>query len=317
MDVVETRAACTDALDRARAAGRTVGLVPTLGALHAGHVSLLARARAECDVVAVTIFVNPLQFGDPGDIAAYPRTLAHDLAVCAEAGADVVFAPTVTEMYPSWPARPATTVSVRGPSDAWEGASRPGHFDGVATVVATLFSIAGRCRAYFGLKDFQQLAVVRRLTEDLALPVEVVGYPIVREPDGLALSSRNVRLSPSERAAAGVLSRALAAGRAALAEGERASAALCAVMRAVVESEPLVDLDYAAVVDARTLVEPAVVGDLAGVRLLVAARVGPVRLIDNSAAAAEDLVARPTGGQAIRRSALPVADGARQLERIG
>jgi len=268
-------------------------------------------------VVAVTIFVNPLQFGDPGDIAAYPRTLEHDLAACAEAGADLVFAPSVCEMYPGWPAPPATTVSVRGVSDDWEGASRPGHFDGVATVVAKLFSVAGRCRAYFGLKDFQQLAVVRQLTEDLALPVELVGCPIVREPDGLALSSRNVRLSPSERAAAGVLSRALAAGRAALAEGERASAALCAVMRAVVESEPLVDLDYAAVVDARTLVEPAVVGDLAGVRLLVAARVGPVRLIDNSAAAAEDLVARPTGGQAIRRSALPVADGARQLERIG
>ena len=317
MDVVHTRADCTDALDRARAAGRTVGLVPTMGALHAGHTSLIARARAECDVVAVTIFVNPLQFGDPGDIAAYPRTLEHDLAACAEAGADLVFAPSVCEMYPGWPAPPATTVSVRGVSDDWEGASRPGHFDGVATVVAKLFSVAGRCRAYFGLKDFQQLAVVRQLTEDLALPVELVGCPIVREPDGLALSSRNVRLSPSERAAAGVLSRALAAGRAALAEGERASAALCAVMRAVVESEPLVDLDYAAVVDARTLVEPAVVGDLAGVRLLVAARVGPVRLIDNSAAAAEDLVARPTGGQAIRRSALPVADGARQLKRIG
>jgi len=316
MDVVHTRAACADALDRARAADRTVGLVPTMGALHAGHTSLIARARAECDVVVVTIFVNPLQFGDPDDIAAYPRTLDHDLA-CAEAGADVVFVPSVREMYPSWPDPPATTVSVRGVSEVWEGASRPGHFDGVATVVAKLFSVAGRCRAYFGLKDFQQLAVVRQLTEDLALPVELVGCPIVREPDGLALSSRNVRLSPSERAAAGVLSRALAAGRAALAEGERASAALCAVMRAVVESEPLVDLDYAAVVDARTLVEPAVVGDLAGVRLLVAARVGPVRLIDNSAAAAEDLVARPTGGQAIRRSALPVADGARQLERIG
>jgi len=204
MDVVHTRADCTDALDRARAAGRTVGLVPTMGALHAGHTSLIARARAECDVVAVTIFVNPLQFGDPGDIAAYPRTLEHDLAACAEAGADLVFAPSVCEMYPGWPAPPATTVSVRGVSDDWEGASRPGHFDGVATVVAKLFSVAGRCRAYFGLKDFQQLAVVRQLTEDLALPVELVGCPIVREPDGLALSSRNVRLSPSEPLPPGV-----------------------------------------------------------------------------------------------------------------
>jgi pantoate--beta-alanine ligase len=318
MDVVHTQADCTDVLDRARAAGRTVGLVPTMGALHAGHTSLIARARAACDVVAVTIFVNPLQFGDPDDIAAYPRTLEHDLAACAEAGADLVFAPSVREMYPGWPAQPATTVSVRGVSDAWEGASRPGHFDGVATVVAKLFSVAGRCRAYFGLKDFQQLAVVRQLTEDLALPVEVVGCPIVRERDGLALSSRNVRLSPAERAAATVLSRALAAGRAALAEGERSSAAVRATMRASVETEPLVDLDYAAAVDARTLVEPAVVGDLAGVRLLIAARVGPVRLIDNSAAAAEDLAAeRPTDSQATEGFVPHVADAARQLERIG
>ena len=317
MDVVHTRAACADALDRARAADRTVGLVPTMGALHAGHTSLIARARAECDVVVVTIFVNPLQFGDPDDIAAYPRTLDHDLA-CAEAGADVVFVPSVREMYPSWPDPPATTVSVRGVSEVWEGASRPGHFDGVATVVAKLFSVAGRCRAYFGLKDFQQLAVVRQLTEDLALPVEVVGCPIVREPDGLALSSRNVRLSPAERAAATVLSRALAAGRAALAGGERSSVAVRAAMRAVVETEPLVDLDYAAVVDARTLADPAHVGDLAGVRLLIAARVGPVRLIDNCAAVAEDLaVAMPTGSQAALHGVPHPADAPRQLERIG
>jgi len=318
MDVVHTRAACADALDRARAADRTVGLVPTMGALHAGHTSLIARARAECDVVVVTIFVNPLQFGDPDDIAAYPRTLDHDLAACAEAGADLVFVPSVREMYPSWPDPPATTVSVRGVSEVWEGASRPGHFDGVATVVAKLFSVAGRCRAYFGLKDFQQLAVVRQLTEDLALPVEVVGCPIVREPDGLAFSSRNVRLSPAERAAATVLSRALAAGRAALAGGERSSVAVRAAMRAVVETEPLVDLDYAAVVDARTLADPAHVGDLAGVRLLIAARVGPVRLIDNCAAVAEDLaVAMPTGSQAALHGVPHPADAPRQLERIG
>ena len=317
MDVVHTRADCADTLDRARAADRTVGLVPTMGALHAGHTSLIARARAECDVVAVTIFVNPLQFGDPDDIAAYPRTLDHDLA-CAEAGADVVFVPSVREMYPSWPDPPATTVSVRGVSEVWEGASRPGHFDGVATVVAKLFSVAGRCRAYFGLKDFQQLAVVRQLTEDLALPVEVVGCPIVREPDGLAFSSRNVRLSPAERAAATVLSRALAAGRAVLAGGERSSVSVRAAMRAVVETEPLVDLDYAAVVDARTLADPAHVGDLAGVRLLIAARVGPVRLIDNCAAVAEDLaVAMPTGSQAALHGVPHPADAPRQLERIG
>jgi pantoate--beta-alanine ligase len=313
MDVVETRAACSDALERARAAGRTVGLVPTMGALHAGHVSLIERARRECDVVAVTIFVNPLQFGDPDDIAAYPRTLDHDVAVCAEAGADLVFAPSVREMYPSWPAPPATTVSVRGVSDGWEGASRPGHFDGVATVVAQLFSVAGRCRAYFGLKDFQQLAVVRRLTADLGLPVDVVGCEIVRERDGVALSSRNVRLSPAERAAATVLSRALAAGRAALAGGERSAAALGAVMCAVVATEPLVALDYAAAVDATTLVEPDVVTDLDGTRLLIAARVGPVRLIDNSAATEKAATEAVGPAHAVPHG----ADAARQLERIG
>ena len=228
MEVVESVAACRAVLDQARAAGRVVGLVPTMGALHDGHTSLLNRARAECDVVAVSIFVNPLQFGDPEDIAHYPRTLERDLVVCAEAGADVVFVPSVPEMYPSWPDAPSTTVSVRGVSEAWEGASRPGHFDGVATVVAKLFTIAGPCRAYFGLKDFQQLAVVRRMARELSLPVEVVGCPIVREPDGLALSSRNVRLSPAERQAATVLSRALAAGRAALAGGERSGAAVAA-----------------------------------------------------------------------------------------
>jgi pantoate--beta-alanine ligase len=313
MHVVETRAACSDALERARAAGRTVGLVPTMGALHAGHISLIARARAECDVVGVTIFVNPLQFGDPDDIAAYPRTLEHDLVVCAEAGADLVFAPAVREMYPSWPAPPATAVSVRGVSDAWEGASRPGHFDGVATVVAALFSVAGRCRAYFGLKDFQQLAVVRQLTDDLALPVEVVGCPIVREPDGLALSSRNVRLAPAERAAATVLSRALAAGRAALAEGQRSAVAIDQAMRAVVEAQPRVDLDYAVVVDAHTLIEPEIVEDPAAVRLLVAARVGPVRLIDNSAAVEDPIGTAP----AVVHSTSHGANEARQLERIG
>jgi len=233
MDIMESAGGCRDALDRARAAGRTVGLVPTMGALHDGHVSLIARARAECDVVAVSIFVNPLQFGDPEDMARYPRTLERDLFVCAEAGADVVFVPTVAEMYPSWPAPPATTVSVRGVSDRWEGASRPGHFDGVATVVSKLFSIAGPCRAYFGLKDFQQLAVVRRMVSDLCLPVEVVGCPIVREADELALSSRNARLSGAEREAATVLSRALAAGRAALGAGARSGDAVARAMRAV------------------------------------------------------------------------------------
>jgi pantoate--beta-alanine ligase len=290
-------------LDRARAAGRTVGLVPTMGALHDGHTSLVARARAECDVVAVSIFVNPLQFGDPGDIAHYPRTTERDRRVCAEAGVDVVFAPGVAEMYPSWPDPPSTTVTVRGVSEGWEGASRPGHFDGVATVVAKLFAMAGPCRAYFGLKDFQQLAVVRRLAAELSLPVEVVGCPIVREPDGLALSSRNVRLSASERTAATALSRALATGRAALADGERSAAAVAGAMRAVIDDEPLVELDYAAVVDADTLRAAEVLpSDLGSLRLLVAGRVGPVRLIDNSGAlaGADDVPSAPGATEKVR-----------------
>jgi len=284
MDVVETAAGCRALLDAARATGRTVGLVPTMGALHQGHISLITRAAKECDVVAVSIFVNPLQFGDPEDIAKYPRTLERDLADCAEAGAHVVFAPTIPEMYPSWPDPPATTVAVGGVSDKWEGASRPGHFDGVATVVAKLFAITGPCRAYFGLKDFQQLAVVRRMASDLCIPVDIVGCPTVRESDGLALSSRNVRLSDRERIAARTLSAALAAGRATVAAGERDGAAVHVAMRTVADREPLVDLDYAVAVDAATLDEVTTIADPATVRLLIAATVGPVRLIDNSAA---------------------------------
>jgi len=267
-------------------AGRVapVGLVPTMGALHEGHRSLLARARAECGVVTASIFVNPLQFGDPEDIENYPRTLQADLGVCAEAGVDIVFAPPVAEMYPEWPAPVATTVSVTGVSERWEGASRPGHFDGVATVVAKLFSMAGPCRAYFGEKDFQQLAVVRRMAADLSLAVDIVGCETIREADGLALSSRNVRLSPAERRAAVVLSRALAAGQMAVADGIRSAAELSVVLRGVVATEPLVDLDYAVAVDAATLDEREELTDPATTRLLIAARVGPVRLIDNAPA---------------------------------
>jgi pantoate--beta-alanine ligase len=322
MDVVETAAACTDLLNAARATGRRVGLVPTMGALHEGHLSLIARARAECDTVAVSIFVNPLQFGDPDDIDRYPRTLERDLFVCAEAGADVVFVPAVPEMYPSWPEPPATMVSVRGVSDRWEGASRPGHFDGVATVVAKLFAVAGPCRAYFGLKDFQQLAVVRTMAADLSLPVEVVGCPIVREPDGLALSSRNVRLSADERAAATVLSRALAAGRAAVAAGECSGAEVARVMRQVVSTEEeLVHLDYAVAVDAATLLEVSELHDPATVRLLIAARVGPVRLIDNSAALDEAASTVPVLPTTDTDTDIPAVHHAaahdRNFERIG
>jgi pantoate--beta-alanine ligase len=209
-------------------------------------------------------------------------------------------------MYPEWPAPVATTVSVRGVSEGWEGASRPGHFDGVATVVAKLFAIAGPCRAYFGEKDYQQLAVVRQMVADLSLPVSVIGCPIVREPDGLALSSRNVRLSAAERRAAVVLSRALAAGRSLLAEGASTSSTVAEVMRRVVEEEPLVHLDYAVAVGPHDLVAREVIEDPGTVRLLIAADVGPVRLIDNCAGTVEQAVTSPPGP----------AHG-RQLERIG
>jgi pantoate--beta-alanine ligase len=302
MEIVETVADCRSRLGFIRASGRAVGFVPTMGALHAGHVSLMERAGVECDAVVVSIFVNPLQFGDPEDIAKYPRTIEADLRVCEAAGVDVVFVPSVTEMYPNWPDPVLTTVSVSGVSEGWEGASRPGHFDGVATVVAKLFSIVGPCRAYFGEKDYQQLAVVRQMAADLVLPIDVVGCSIVREPDGLALSSRNVRLSAPERQAARVLSAALACGRDTLARTPASSASVVsAAMRAVVETEPLVQLDYAAVVGVDDLVTCDHIADPHLVRLVIAAQIGPVRLIDNcSGAAVSQRQSAPSFGRALR-----------------
>jgi pantoate--beta-alanine ligase len=211
VQVIDTVEAWRKALDDVRAGGRTVGLVPTMGALHAGHASLIDHARRAGDVPVVTIFVNPLQFGANEDLAAYPRPLGEDTALAEAHGSSLVFAPTVSEMYPE--GRPATTVTVTDLTTRWEGESRPGHFDGVATVVTKLLSQAGPCRAYFGEKDYQQLCVVRRLAVDLDLPAEIVGCPTVREPDGLALSSRNAYLSAEERRVAPNLFRSLQAGR--------------------------------------------------------------------------------------------------------
>jgi len=269
-------------LDAARAGGATVGLVPTMGALHEGHASLIRRSAAECDVTAVTVFVNPLQFSPAEDLDEYPADLAGDVELASACGAGVVFAPPVEEMYPGGTS--VVTVHVAGPPGAGlEAVTRPGHFDGVTTVVAKLFNLAGPCRAYFGEKDAQQLAVVRRLVADLSFPVEVVSCPTVREPDGLALSSRNARLSPAERAAATVLHRALLTGSTAVTAGRcdpsYEPAHVAALMAAAVAAEPLATLDYAEAVDAATM-EPltALTGD---VRLVVAARLGKVRLIDN------------------------------------
>jgi pantoate--beta-alanine ligase len=281
LTTVTTIAALRDRLDAARAAGQRVGFVPTMGYLHDGHASLMDAARADSDVVVTSIFVNPLQFGPSEDLDAYPRDLSRDTALAERHGADILFVPATAEMYPT---AIRTTVSVAGVSEPLEGRSRPTHFAGVATVVAKLFAIVGPCRAYFGEKDFQQLAVIRQMVHDLSIPVEVVGCPTVREPDGLAMSSRNAYLTPAERAAAPVVHRALEAGRALVEAGERDPAAVRAAMAAVVEAEPLADLDYAEVVDARTFDVPDRLAG--GLRLLAAVRFGSARLIDNVGAEA-------------------------------
>jgi pantoate--beta-alanine ligase len=247
-----------------------------MGWLHAGHRALMERARAENATSVVTIFVNPRQFGDPNDLAQYPRDEARDLAICEEEGVDLVFAPSVEEVYP-----PGfdTSVHVGAIAGPLEGAARPGHFDGVATVVAVLFNLVGAEHAYFGQKDAQQVLVVRAMARDLAIPTEVIACPTVREPDGLAMSSRNVHLDPAERAAAPVLRRALVAGREAWTAGERSGDAIRARMREVLAGEPLANVDYVSVADATTLRELDRVNGPA--LLSLAVRFGSTRLIDN------------------------------------
>lgn len=236
----------------------------------------MQRARTHNDLVVVSIFVNPLQFGPDEDFEDYPRDLDSDLQLCVDSGVDLVFIPELGEMFGE---PPVTTVTVGSLGKVLCGTSRPGHFDGVATTVAKLFAMVGRCSAYFGEKDFQQLRVVQRMTADLSLPVNVVGCPTVREPDGLALSSRNIYLTPSERAQATVLRRALEVGVSTMATGESRSDVVCDAMEAVIASAPLAQLDYAAAVSASDLTN---INPLTGeVRLLVAARFGKARLIDN------------------------------------
>lgn len=277
LEVVKTVAELRRILDRHRIAGRSVGFVPTMGYLHDGHASLMRAAAAGNDIVVASIFVNPLQFAPDEDLESYPRDLDHDRSVAAANGVDVLFVPTAAEMYPNGTV--LTQVSVSELSERWDGASRPTHFAGVATVVAKLFSIVGSCRAYFGEKDFQQLAIIRRMAEDLSMPVAVIGCPIVREDDGLAMSSRNVYLAPEDRAAAVVLRRALAAGERAIDSGETDPAAVADAMRSVVDAEPRARLDYVAVVDPATLETPPVIRS--ETRLLIAAYLGDTRLIDN------------------------------------
>jgi pantoate--beta-alanine ligase len=267
------------ALDAHRAAGRSIGLVPTMGALHAGHLSLVRRAAGLREVVGVTNYVNPLQFGAGEDLATYPRDLERDAEMAVGAGAQLMFAPSPEEL---WPSPSVTTVRVSQVSEPLEGAARPGHFDGVATIVAKLLSLSGPCWAFFGEKDWQQLAVVRRLAADLSLPAEIIGCPTVRDVDGLALSSRNAYLDDHERAVAPTLYHALLAGRRLVEDGEQDPDTVRQAMAGVLGRQPAFRIDYVEVADPDSLTTYRRIGG--EVRLLGAARLGRARLIDNLAA---------------------------------
>jgi pantoate--beta-alanine ligase len=273
MRIVRTR---TDLRDTLTGVPRPLGLVATMGWLHDGHRALIRQARAADVTTVVSIFVNPRQFNVAADFTKYPRSEASDIAICESEGVDIVFAPDPLEVYP-----PGfdTIVSVGAVSRPLEGAARPGHFDGVATVVAILFHLVGAEHAYFGQKDAQQVMVIRQMARDLAIPTQVIACPTVREPDGLALSSRNVHLTPEQRAAAPVLHRALVAARDRWAAGERSAEALRQVMRAELAGEPLADVDYVSVADGSSLAE---LDRIDGPALLsLAVRFGTTRLIDN------------------------------------
>jgi pantoate--beta-alanine ligase len=263
-------------VDRFRARGETIGFVPTMGALHAGHLSLVHLARERAGRVVASVFVNPAQFGPGEDFTRYPRQPERDAEMLAGAGCDLLFLPEVETLYP--PGH-TTFVEPGGPAEGLEGASRPGHFRGMATVVCALLNLVRADIALFGEKDAQQLAVVRRMVRDLHLPVEIVGAPTLREADGLAMSSRNIYLNPEERRAAAVLHRALRAAAAAIEAGERRGEEIRRILHEVLTSEPLARIDYAEVVDALTF-QPVM--KLRGpVVLPLAVRIGATRLIDN------------------------------------
>ncbi len=282
MRVVESRRELQELSDRGRVAGHRIALVPTMGALHAGHLSLVSLARERAEQVWASIFVNPTQFENPADLTAYPRTLERDLEACRAAGIDAVFTPSAAELYPE---NSQTWVEVSELTRTLCGASRPGHFRGVATVVSKLFLAAKPHVAVFGEKDYQQLAVLRRMVADLGFDVEIVGGPIVREADGLALSSRNVRLAPEARRQALALVRALEAAEAAVKAGERSSAALLDLARSEIARAPLARIDYVELCDPDSL-QPSL-AELDGPGLLALAVYfpsgagDPVRLIDN------------------------------------
>ena len=274
--VIDTISELREVLSKHRCVpGKRLGFVPTMGYLHEGHATLARRAREQCAVVVVSIFVNPTQFGPKEDFSSYPRDFERDLEILANEGTDIVFAPSASEIYPQGF---STTIKAGDISRSLEGEYRPGHFDGVTTVVAKLFNIVQPNAAYFGEKDWQQLQVIKAMVRDLDMPTEIVGVPVVREHDGLAMSSRNVRLDSAERASALCLYRALMAAQRAFAAGERSAAQLEVLMRAELASEPLARVDYAVVRDAETL-EPISTATTSS-RTLIAARIRAVRLTD-------------------------------------
>ena len=279
MQIVTCVAELKTIIRSARAAGKTIGVVPTMGYLHEGHLTLMRKARAEQGVVIATIFVNPLQFGPQEDYAVYPRDLKRDSVMAETTGIDVLFAPSVDEMYPAGNGRTLTFVDVEQITTKLCGASRPGHFRGVATVVAKLLNITEADVGYFGQKDAQQVTVIRRMVDDLNMNVKIVAVPIVREADGLALSSRNQYLSPDERQAALVLSKSLVRVQELLQLGEKESGQILAVMNDLISREPLARIEYISIVDP-TALEP--LQQISGPALIaLAVKFGKTRLIDN------------------------------------
>ncbi len=279
MKIVSRVEELRELIRKVRQQGKTIGLVPTMGYLHEGHLTLMRTAKARHDVVVASIFVNPLQFGPKEDYAVYPRDLDRDSKLAAEAGVDILFAPTVEEMYPDGFDNMLTYVNVIRITDKLCGATRPGHFRGVTTVVTKLFNIVKPDAAFFGQKDAQQVVVIKRMVADLNMDIEIVTVPIVRENDGLAMSSRNVFLTPDERKSALVLSRSLALSNKLLNSGERSADKVKDAMRRMITAEPNVSIDYISICDTETLDELDLVKDRALVALAV--KVGKTRLIDN------------------------------------
>ncbi len=278
MEIINRRARMTSLTRKLRRENKTIGFVPTMGALHEGHLSLVAEARQMCDVVIVSIFVNPTQFNNRKDLEKYPRDLTSDAAVLTEYQVDYIFAPDEHEIYGE---NFSTFVYVENLTETLEGASRPGHFRGVATIVTILFNTIRPDFAYFGQKDAQQSAVIKRLTQDLGFDTEIVVLPIIREENGLAMSSRNALLSAEEREKASIIYKALREAKIAARNGERNALSLSEIVRRKIETEPLATVDYVAVVDNETLENIEKVGERA-VLIAVAVRFGNVRLIDNT-----------------------------------